>query len=128
MPPETTSRPSRPRKRNYPRAPLSLRVKYGKPASASKEGFTGVMGGGGVSIETVQPLPVGNEVVLEFFLPGKSGHVRVEGLVVWERTEFDPKGLSPGMGIQFKKISTEDREKILDMVMRILMGEPEVEG
>jgi uncharacterized protein (TIGR02266 family) len=127
VPSETTTGTPRHKKRNYPRAPLSIRVRYGSASGGLKEGFTGIMGGGGISIETVHPLPVGSEIVIEFSLPGKTGHVRVEGLVVWVRSEFDPKGLAPGMGIQFKKISATDREKILDLVMRILMGKPDIE-
>lgn len=124
---EVRSATPRPQKRNYPRAPLSIRVQYGELAKTLKEGFTGTMGGGGIFIETVHPLPVGTGIVLEFALPGKTGHIKIEGLVVWVRPEFDPKGLAPGMGIQFKKISDWDREKILDLVMRILMGKPEMD-
>ena len=125
---EVRSATPRPHKRNYPRAPISIRVRYGEPITTPKEGFTGTMGGGGVFIETVHPsLPVGTGIVLEFSLPCKTGHIQVEGLVVWVRPEFDPNGLAPGMGIQFKKISDWDREKILDLVMRILMGKPEVD-
>lgn len=117
--------PIRPRKRNYPRAQLSLKVKYQSPSSTGKDGFTGTMGGGGVFIETVNPFPLGNEIVLDFALPGKAGHVRVEGVVVWVRSGFEAKDLKPGMGVQFKKVQDEDRDKILDLVMRILMGKPE---
>jgi uncharacterized protein (TIGR02266 family) len=127
MPPETASGTPRRNKRNYPRAPLAIRIRYGSESGGLKDGFSGIMGGGGISIETVHPLPIGSEIVMEFSLPGKTGHVRVEGLVVWVRNEFDPKGLAPGMGIQFKRISAADREKILDLVMRILMGEPDIE-
>jgi len=125
LPQKTTTQNSTPRKRNYPRAPLSIRIRYGSPADDLKEGFTGIVGGGGVSIETVRPLPIGTPIALEFSLPGKGNTLCVDGLVVWQREEFDPRGMAPGMGIQFKKIAGGDREKILDMVMRILMGEPE---
>lgn len=124
---EVHSTTPRPQKRNYPRASLSIRVQYGELAKTLKEGFTGTMGGGGVFIETIHPLPVGTGIVLEFALPGKTGHVKIEGLVVWVRPEFDPKGLAPGMGIQFRKVSEWDRETILDLVMRILMGKPEMD-
>lgn len=85
------------------------------------------MGGGGIFIEAMHPLPVGSDIVLDFSLPGKEGHIRVEGLVVWVRSEFDSKGLKPGMGVQFKKVLEDDRGKILDLVMRILMGKPEMD-
>ena len=122
---QTTSSDSRPRKRNYPRAPLSIRVRYEVPNDPGKEGFTGTIGGGGIFIETLHPLPEGSDITLDFLLPGKSGQVRVEGLVVWSRPEDDSKGLQPGMGVQFKRVEESDREKILELVMRILMGKPE---
>jgi uncharacterized protein (TIGR02266 family) len=90
-----------------------------------KEAFTAIMGGGGLFIDTVSPLPAGTAVNLEFGLPGQSGLVNVDGEVVWVRPEFDPKGFSPGMGVQFKQINEADREKIMAFVMRVLMGQSE---
>jgi uncharacterized protein (TIGR02266 family) len=83
------------------------------------------MGGGGLFIDTVSPLPAGTDVSLEFGLPGQPGSVHVEGQVVWVRADFDPKGFSPGMGIQFKAIQEADREKVVQFIMRVLMGQPE---
>ena len=114
-----------PKKRNYPRAPISIRIQYRESQQGAKEGFTAIMGGGGLFIDTVSPLPVGTDVGLEFGLPGQPGSVKVDGQVVWVRPEFDPKGFSPGMGIQFKKINEADREKIMQFVMRVLMGQSE---
>lgn len=114
-----------PKKRNYPRAPISIRIQYRVSEKGVKEAFTAVMGGGGLYIDTVSPLPVGTAVSLEFGLPGQTGSVKVDGQVVWVRPEFDPKGFSPGMGIQFKKINEADREKVMRFVMRVLMGQSE---
>ena len=116
------------RKRNYPRAPLALKIQYGMPSASSKEGFTGTIGGGGVFVETVNPLPAGSSVVLDFSLPGRAGQVRIEGLVVWVRSGFETKEMGPGMGVQFKKVAEEDREKIMDLVMRILMGKSDLDS
>jgi type IV pilus assembly protein PilZ len=118
---------ARPRKRNYPRAPVSLRVKYGPSTDASKEGFSGTLGGGGVFIESVSPLPVGSEIHIDFSLPGRIGHIRIEGLVVWSRPEAKSEGLQPGMGVQFKKLMEDDREKILELVMKVLMGKSDMD-
>jgi type IV pilus assembly protein PilZ len=114
-----------PKKRNYPRAPVSIRIQYQGSQKNIMEGFTAIMGGGGVFVDTVAPLPVGTPVSLEFGLPGQTASVKVEGQVVWVRPEFDPKGFSPGMGIQFKKINETDREKIVQFVMHVLLGRPE---
>jgi uncharacterized protein (TIGR02266 family) len=114
-----------PKKRNYPRAPISIRIQYRESQKGTKEGFTAIMGGGGLFIDAVSPLPVGTVVSLEFGLPGQAGSVNVDGQVVWVRPQFDPKGFSPGMGIQFKKINEADREKVMQFVMRVLMGQSE---
>lgn len=114
-----------PEKRKYPRAPISIRIKYQEPQKRMVEGFTAIMGGGGLFIDTVAPLPVGTAVRLEFGLPGQAASIQVEGGVVWVRPEFDPKGFSPGMAVQFRKITEADREKIVQFVMRSLMGRPE---
>ncbi len=113
--------------RNYPRAPISIRVQYRDPQRGQKEAFTGVLGGGGLFLDTVAPLPVGTAVHLEFELPGRPEAIRVDGLVVWVREGFDPKGYSPGMGIQFGKVAEADRQFILNLVMAALMGRPEYE-
>lgn len=114
-----------PKKRNYPRAPISIRIQYREAQKGVREGFTAIMGGGGLFIDTVSPLPVGTDVSLEFGLPGQADSVNVDGQVVWVRPEFDPKGFSPGMGVQFKKINEADREKVVQFVMRVLMGQSE---
>ncbi|MBI3812248.1 MAG: TIGR02266 family protein [Nitrospirae bacterium] len=114
-----------PKKRNYPRAPISIRIQYRVSEKGIKDAFTAVMGGGGLFIDSVSPLPVGTAVNLEFGLPGQASSVQVDGEVVWVRPEFDPKGFSPGMGIQFKKIKDADREKVVQFVMRVLMGQSE---
>jgi uncharacterized protein (TIGR02266 family) len=114
-----------PKKRNYPRAPISIRIQYQEPLKLTKEGFTAIMGGGGVFVDSVSPLPIGTPVRLEFGVPGQPASVEVDGQVVWIRREFDPKGFSPGMGIQFKKINEPDREKVMQFVMQILMGRSE---
>ncbi|MBI3610748.1 MAG: TIGR02266 family protein [Nitrospirae bacterium] len=115
-----------PKKRNYPRVPLAIRIQYRDPLKGVKEGFTAVMGGGGLFVDTLSPLPVGTAVSLEFSLPGQGDSVKVDGQVAWVRPDFDPKGFSPGMGIQFKTINDADREKVVQFVMRALMGQSEI--
>jgi type IV pilus assembly protein PilZ len=114
-----------PKKRDYPRAPISIRIQYRVSEKGVKEAFTAIMGGGGLFIDTVSPLPVGTTVSLEFGLPSQADSVQVDGQVVWVRPEFDPNGFSPGMGIQFKKIKEADREKVVQFVMRVLLGQSE---
>ena len=123
----TTLGPAKANRRNYPRAPFAMRVQYGAPDDSSKQGYSGMLGGGGIFVETVKPLPTGSKIVLEFSLPPMPSHIRLEGLVVWVRSEFYPVGMKPGMGIEFKKVSEDDRYKILDLVMTVLMGKPDID-
>lgn len=123
MPPEQIE--ESPIKRDYPRALLSIRIQYQDPDKRLKEAFTGIMGGGGLFIDTLSPLPVGTAVSLDFSLPGEGNSLQVDGQVVWVRPEFDQKGYSPGMAVQFKEIEEQARERILELVMRILTGRPE---
>ena len=123
----TTPGPGNENRRNSPRAPFAMRVQYGSPNALSKEGYSGILGGGGIFVETVKPLPTGRKILLEFSLPAIPSPIRLEGLVVWVRSEFYPAGMKPGMGIEFKQVSENDRNKILDLVMRVLMGEADID-
>jgi uncharacterized protein (TIGR02266 family) len=121
----TKSPSPQPIKRNYPRAQLAIRVQYGGPNGRLKEGFTSILGGGGLFVETVHPLPVGSQLVLELVLSTQPEPIRIMGKVVWVRPEFGPKGVAPGMGIQFDQILEKDRQNIISLVTNLLMGRPE---
>jgi hypothetical protein len=43
--------------RTYPRAPLSVKVRYTTPEGKRFDGLTGGIGGGGLFIESSEPLP-----------------------------------------------------------------------
>ena len=83
----TTPGPGKEGKRNYPRAQFAMRVQYGAPDGPFKEGYSGVLGGGGIFVETVKPLPTGSKIVLEFSLPAMPSPIRLDGLVVWVRND-----------------------------------------
>lgn len=115
---------SAPQRRRYPRAPLSLRLRYGNAADSMRDGFSAVVGGGGVFIESVSPLPVGTRVEIELPLPGLPLPLKATGRVVWVRAEFDPRGLPPGLAVAFDALPEPVRQRITEVVMRILLGRP----
>ncbi len=110
-------------RRDHPRAPLSVRVRYTSSAGA-REGFISILGGGGVFIESVEPLPIDSEIAVEVQLPGTPDPVRARGRIVWVRAGFEPTDRSPGMGVAFSQISPQDRQRVVEVVMRTLMGKP----
>lgn len=109
-------------RRRFLRAPLSLTIKYhNKESIVIEEGFTGVIGGGGLFIESFHPLPVNDVITMEMFLPGDVAKTVVEGMVVWNRKEF-AGDIAPGMGIKFTNIKLKDKMKINDLITRTLGG------
>ncbi|MEK6560166.1 MAG: PilZ domain-containing protein [Nitrospirota bacterium] len=112
-------------RRRFLRAPLSLTIKYHNPESiVIEEAFTGIMGGGGLFIETFHPLPVNDVITMELFLPGDVGKTVIEGMIVWNRREYEGD-ISPGMGVKFTNITLKDKKKISDLVARTLGGKGE---
>ena len=108
-------------RRQFLRAPLSLMVKYKGQEDIMAEAFTGIIGGGGLFIETFNPLPMNREITMELHLPGKIEKTVIEGKVVWNRQSFAGE-FAPGMGIKFTKVSKKDQAEISELVTRILVG------
>ena len=96
-------------------AALQLKFTYGK--GTAFEGISGTIGGGGLFIESRSPYPVGSLLDLEIKLPySPTEPVYVSGKVVWKRTKVEQNVFFPGMGIEFKRISPEDKKRILEFV------------
>lgn len=78
---------------------------------------------GGVFIRADIVLPTGSEVEFEFKLPKSKRLIHAKGVVVWARragqkpTQSFPVH-SAGMGVQFKEISLDDVEAILEEIER----------
>lgn len=106
--------------RNYPRAPLAVKVRYTTKDGKKFESLTGGLGGGGVFIESSSPLPQGSELTLEFSLPDRpSERLTAKARVAWVRTKAERYLLFPGMGVQFTEINSEDRKRVEDLVVAL---------
>jgi len=96
-------------------AALQLKFTYGK--GTTFEGISGTIGGGGLFIESRSPYPIGSLLDLEIKLPYRPTEpVYASGKVVWNRTKMERTIFFPGMGIEFKRISPEDKKRILEFV------------
>lgn len=103
--------------RTQPRASFLSKVRYkiagGQPIESRATG----VGGGGLFIESADPLPVGTELDLEFTLPERTTQwLKARGSVVWVCPKADQYTFSPGMGIRFTKIADEARNLVLALV------------
>jgi len=71
----------------------------------------------GLFISSPRPLPIDCEIEFEFVLPRASKKIKAKGKVKWAIDQFSKpdgtKGIVPGMGVKFIKVSKESLKEIL---------------
>ena len=73
----------------------------------------------GIFIRTTEPLAVGTPVDLAFSPPGYEPF-KLRGQVAWiNKVNEDGDNPNPGMGVRFMELSTEVRERLVDVVRAI---------
>lgn len=112
--------------RTEPRVALSVRVKYNAPEGNQFDSRANGIGGGGLFIESLDPLPVGTRLAVQFTLPDSpSEWLHAMGIVAWVCPKADQYTFSPGMGVQFTDIAPEARNRILALVRSLkTLGQP----
>ena len=70
---------------------------------------------GGVFIETMVPFDIDTVLRVSFALPGSDREVQALGIVRWVSNTRDMRG----MGVQFLKVTTEDKDAIKEHVAEI---------
>jgi c-di-GMP-binding flagellar brake protein YcgR len=91
-------------------------VKYIDLEGRLCEGIASTIGGGGLFIEQLEPLPEGVETSLEFSLPASRNMITARAKVAWIRSKFVQKLSYPGMGLKFIAISERDRAELIHFV------------
>jgi uncharacterized protein (TIGR02266 family) len=109
-------------RRRFGRSDLLVRVEYSTIDEIFSE-FTRDINEGGLFIETEKPRPTGTEVAMRFNLPGNDEPLQTIGRVVWVRSASDQ--IPAGMGIEFDELSSEDRERINNMIRSLRNGPSE---
>lgn len=73
----------------------------------------------GIFIGTETPLEMGTQLTLRFnTVVGEP--LEMEGEVVWiNHVRTDKKDRNPGMGVQFKNLTPENRERVVELVKTI---------
>ena len=99
------------------RIPIQLLVDY-KAKGNFLFDFCYNLGSGGVFIQTEKPLPKGSELELVFTLPDSKQTLRAKGLVMWAQQYLpEMKQVTPGMGVQFRDFTMDDR-RILEAFLK----------
>ncbi|AEH45170.1 type IV pilus assembly PilZ [Thermodesulfatator indicus DSM 15286] len=105
-------------KRKCERIRHVFRVDYSTPEALFNE-FAENISEGGLFIQTNNPLEIGTEIVIEFMLPFMDEPIKVKGRVEWHTNLPGVNKNPPGMGVSFQKLSTEDKEKINEVVRKL---------
>lgn len=98
-------------RRRWERAKVELPVQYVLEQELTN-GYIKDIGGGGVKLQTPQPIPDGSYLILQFALEEKNNSVIVKGKPVWRRES----GGHFETGIEFTDIPEEERNNIIDYV------------
>jgi type IV pilus assembly protein PilZ len=98
------------------RAPVTVRVDYSTVDEMFSE-FSRNINEGGLFIESENPLPLDQQVQLQFRLPGTDDPIKVSGRVAWVRED----GIDgpPGMGVEFENLDASARLRIDEIVQAL---------
>ena len=95
--------------RRDPRVAVDLEVRY-RSAQEFKAAYARNISGGGIFINTQEPLPLGHTLQIRFSLPGISRPLVVRGLVVWTNPHPSRSSYPSGMGIKFLDLDAETEQ------------------
>ena len=99
--------------RSQVRAPIYSKATY---EHSGKEylGHVYVISEGGLYIKGSKVVPIGDRLKVKFSITDIAERIALEGQVVWNTDERHsyPMELTPGMGIEFTQVSTEDLKSI----------------
>ena len=100
------------------RVPIQLLVDY-KTEGNYLFDFCKDLGAGGVFIQTDKPLAMGSPIDLTFTIPDSKETLITKGTVIWvQKSVAEREDLTPGMGVQFKGFSGEQRSLLEAFVQR----------
>lgn len=100
--------------RALPRYVARMRVHFGKDAGQLFSDYTLNLSTGGVFLETMNLMPEGTPLAVEFVLPHRNIPISCKACVAWVNhpAMIRNPNLPAGMGIQFLDLSTESVEAI----------------
>ena len=106
--------------RKAPRYTARLRVHYGPNPQQLLADYTVNVSTGGIFIETLNLLPLGTELTIEFILPEPETTISTQGKVAWVNHPelIKNPNLPVGMGLQFLTISFDDMNAIREYIKK----------
>ncbi len=108
-------------KREYPRAPIELKVEYRRLNTFFAD-YTKNISRGGTFIKTNKPLDIGTEFIFKLFIPTLERPITLTGRVRWivKPGEENPDEQS-GMGIRFTYKQNDERDAVEGVVEKLMI-------
>ncbi len=75
----------------------------------------------GIFLSTTQILPVGEDILVRFKLPGAPHPFKVVGRVIWSSPTDTPQGFPAGMGVQFLDLAAEEQATVERYVVEMFL-------
>lgn len=108
-------------RREYPRAPIELKVEYRRLNTFFAD-YTKNISRGGTFIKTRKPLDVGTEFLFKLVVPTLADPIVLKGKVQWVVTTDQENDDSPaGMGIKFIYEGHGERDQVEGKVERLMI-------
>lgn len=108
-------------RRDYPRAPIELKVEYRRLNTFFAD-YTRNISRGGTFIKTETPLDINTEFVFKLKIPSLTDPITLKGKVKWVVQPKNATEESPaGMGIKFIYSTQEERDLIESKVERLMI-------
>ena len=107
-------------KRQDPRTLIKIKIDY-ETDGAYLYDYSRDLCEGGIFIQTLKPLKIGERVVLKFILPEVLERVETTGEVAWVNLP-GTEGLIPGMGVRFVGLTPANISLIQDVINKIEGG------
>lgn len=98
------------------RVPIQLKVDVESPNDHYLFEYSSNLSRNGIFIHTLDPLPAGTYVNIQFLLPDDYP-IRTRGEVIWANTDEEDEDV--GMGVKFLGLSEEDRDRILNSLKKL---------
>ena len=105
-------------RRKYPRYLIVLPLEYWQNDDACRGGMVGNLSEGGLLIYSFHDMPVGKELNVRVFFPNgyEFDGIRVNGKIVWKDLHCDTNWKGYKYGIEFVRMSEEDRKKLANLL------------
>jgi uncharacterized protein (TIGR02266 family) len=109
-------------KRGLPRLGIQVSVDF-QPLKAFTAGKSLDISARGIFVRTTQVLPMGQDILVRFSLPGVAHPFKAAGRVIWSSPTDTPQGYPAGMGIQFTDLAAEEQGTIEQYVVEMLLDQ-----